>query len=102
MRLIEEVRYASAFSFKYSPRPGTPAAEMEQVADDAKAERLARLQALVNAQSQAFNAGMTGLDHRRAVGEARQASRPAGGQVAVAAGGAGRCAEGDDRARWFR
>jgi tRNA-2-methylthio-N6-dimethylallyladenosine synthase len=61
MRLVEAVRYAGAFSFKYSPRPGTPAAEMRQVPDEVKAERLARLQALVNAQQQAFNAGMTGL-----------------------------------------
>ena len=45
-------RYASAFSFKYSPRPGTPAAESaEQVHDEVKADRLARLQALLNASS---------------------------------------------------
>jgi tRNA-2-methylthio-N6-dimethylallyladenosine synthase len=61
MRLIEEVRYAGAFSFKYSPRPGTPASQMEQVAEDVKAERLTRLQALVEEQQRAFNAGMTGL-----------------------------------------
>ena len=60
MRLIEDVRYASAFSFKYSPRPGTPAAEMEQVPEPVKAERLARLQARISAQEQAFNAGMRG------------------------------------------
>jgi tRNA-2-methylthio-N6-dimethylallyladenosine synthase len=61
MRLIEEVRYASAFSFKYSPRPGTPAAEMDQVPEPVKTERLTRLQALVNEQQRAFNAGMAGL-----------------------------------------
>jgi len=61
LRLIEEVGYASAFSFKYSPRPGTPAAEMEQVPEPVKAERLTRLQALINEQQQRFNAGMRGL-----------------------------------------
>jgi tRNA-2-methylthio-N6-dimethylallyladenosine synthase len=61
MSLVREVRYASAYSFKYSPRPGTPAAEMEQVADDVKSERLLRLQALLHEQQTAFNAGMRGL-----------------------------------------
>src|SRR5689334_17283871 len=50
LRLVEEVRYASAFSFKYSPRPGTPASEMEQVPEAEKSERLARLQALLARQ----------------------------------------------------
>jgi tRNA-2-methylthio-N6-dimethylallyladenosine synthase len=61
LRLVDEVGYASAFSFKYSPRPGTPAAEMEPVADAVKAERLTRLQALIDEQQQRFNAGMRGL-----------------------------------------
>ncbi len=61
MQLIEKVRYASAFSFKYSPRPGTPAAEREQVPDVVKAERLTRLQALIAEQQRDFNAGMRGL-----------------------------------------
>ena len=61
MRLVEEVGYASAFSFKYSPRPGTPAAEMTQVEEAVKAERLARLQALITEQQQRFNANMRGL-----------------------------------------
>jgi tRNA-2-methylthio-N6-dimethylallyladenosine synthase len=61
LQLVREVGYASAFSFKYSRRPGTPAAAMQgQVADEAKAERLARLQALLNAQQQAFNAAHVG------------------------------------------
>ena len=43
LRLIEEVGFAQAYSFKYSPRPGTPAAAMEdQVANAVKEERLAR------------------------------------------------------------
>ncbi len=57
MKLVRDVGYAQAFSFKYSRRPGTPAASMElQVPEDAKAERLARLQALLTDQQMAFNA----------------------------------------------
>ncbi len=61
MRVVETVRFAQAYSFKYSPRPGTLASEREeQVAEDVKAERLARLQALLAAQQKTFNAGMIG------------------------------------------
>jgi tRNA-2-methylthio-N6-dimethylallyladenosine synthase len=61
LQLIREVGYASAFSFKYSRRPGTPAAAMPgQVADEVKEERLARLQALLDAQQRAFNAAQAG------------------------------------------
>jgi tRNA-2-methylthio-N6-dimethylallyladenosine synthase len=61
MNLIEEIGYAGAFSFKYSPRPGTPAAEApDQVPEEVKAERLARLQALIQKQQVAFNASMPG------------------------------------------
>lgn len=52
--LVRAVGYAQAFSFKYSPRPGTPAADRPQVADEEKAERLHRLQELLGAQQQAF------------------------------------------------
>jgi tRNA-2-methylthio-N6-dimethylallyladenosine synthase len=56
MRLAEDIRFASAFSFKYSPRPGTPAADIEaQVPEDVMAERLARLQAQLETDRQAFN-----------------------------------------------
>jgi tRNA-2-methylthio-N6-dimethylallyladenosine synthase len=59
--LVETVGFAAAFSFKYSPRPGTPAAAMEgQVAEQVKDERLARLQALLGQQSQRFNRSMIG------------------------------------------
>ncbi|MFN3859030.1 MAG: tRNA (N6-isopentenyl adenosine(37)-C2)-methylthiotransferase MiaB [Caulobacter sp.] len=59
--LVRAVGYASAFSFKYSPRPGTPAAAMPGQVDEAvKDERLARLQALLNEQQQAFNAAQVG------------------------------------------
>jgi tRNA-2-methylthio-N6-dimethylallyladenosine synthase len=61
VRLVADIGFASAFSFKYSPRPGTPAAEMEtQVPEAVKAERLARLQNLLETQRQAFNRGTVG------------------------------------------
>src|SRR6056297_551574 len=47
MRLVETVGYGQSYSFKYSARPGTPAAEREEVPEDVKAERLARLQSLL-------------------------------------------------------
>lgn len=62
VQLVEAVGYASAFSFKYSPRPGTPAAaEIGQVPEPVKSERLYRLQALIAAQQTAFNAGKIGM-----------------------------------------
>ncbi|HEX8233748.1 MAG TPA: tRNA (N6-isopentenyl adenosine(37)-C2)-methylthiotransferase MiaB [Caulobacteraceae bacterium] len=61
LSLVREVGYASAFSFKYSRRPGTPAASMHaQVAEEVKAERLARLQGLLEEQQRAFNASAAG------------------------------------------
>ncbi len=61
LRLVESVNYAQAFSFKYSPRPGTPAADMEgQVAAEIMDERLQRLQTLLNAQQLAFNRASVG------------------------------------------
>ncbi len=56
LRLVDEVKYASAYSFKYSERPGTPAANAaNQVDEDVKSERLASLQQLLDAQQMAFN-----------------------------------------------
>ncbi|MEO0550248.1 MAG: tRNA (N6-isopentenyl adenosine(37)-C2)-methylthiotransferase MiaB [Pseudomonadota bacterium] len=56
MDLVREVNYCIAYSFKYSERPGTPAAEMfGQVPEDVKTERLHRLQALLWEQQTAFN-----------------------------------------------
>ena len=56
MELARQVGYAGAFSFKYSPRPGTPAAAAgKQIPDTVKDERLQALQALVNEQQAAFN-----------------------------------------------
>ena len=61
LQLVREVGYASAFSFKYSRRPGTPAATMPgQVAEEVKDERLARLLALLDEQAMAFNARQVG------------------------------------------
>ena len=59
--LVCQVEYASAYSFRYSPRPGTPAAGLEdQVADDVKSERLAELQDLIGRQARAFNLATVG------------------------------------------
>jgi tRNA-2-methylthio-N6-dimethylallyladenosine synthase len=61
LRLVEDVGYAQAYSFKYSARPGTPAAIMaQQVPEGVKAERLERLQALLRRQQETFNAAMVG------------------------------------------
>jgi tRNA-2-methylthio-N6-dimethylallyladenosine synthase len=59
--LVRHVRYAQAFSFKYSARPGTPGADRDdQIAEPVKAERLARLQRLLNARQHAFNQSLVG------------------------------------------
>jgi len=61
LHLVEDVGYAQAYSFKYSARPGTPAATMpHQVLEEAKAERLERLQLLLRRQQESFNAATVG------------------------------------------
>jgi tRNA-2-methylthio-N6-dimethylallyladenosine synthase len=61
MALVEEVTYAQAYSFKYSPRSGTPAAEAENQVDEAvKAARLQTIQALISSQQSAFNDAQMG------------------------------------------
>src|SRR5262249_53462988 len=61
LQLVRDVGFASAFSFKYSPRPGTPAAAMlAQISDEAATDRLARLLALLSAQQLAFNQSQIG------------------------------------------
>jgi tRNA-2-methylthio-N6-dimethylallyladenosine synthase len=61
MELVRRVRFASAFSFKYSARPGTPAAGAPmQVAEDVKDRRLQELQALLREQQSEFNAVCAG------------------------------------------
>ena len=58
--LIEEVRYGYAYSFKYSTRPGTPAAERDQLPEDVKSERLQRLQARITHHQRATQDAMVG------------------------------------------
>ena len=61
LELVRQVGFAHAFSFKYSPRPGTPAANMEeQLPEEVKADRLARLQEVLQAQQRRFNASCVG------------------------------------------
>ena len=61
MRLVAEIGFAMAYSFKYSPRPGTPAAALEnRVPDQEQDRRLAALQALLNRQQQDFNRASLG------------------------------------------
>jgi len=63
LNLVDEVGYASAYSFKYSPRPGTPAAVMEdQIAPEIMDDRLQRLQARINHHQAAFNAASVGKE----------------------------------------
>lgn len=61
MELVRAVNYQSAYSFKYSPRPGTPAALMDgQVSEDIKVARLAELQAEITRQQIVFNEDFIG------------------------------------------
>jgi len=63
LALVAETGFAQAYSFKYSPRPGTPAAEMdEQLPEPVKAERLARLQDALGASQLAFNRAFVGRE----------------------------------------
>ena len=62
MDLIEEVKYGQAFSFKYSPRPGTPAAERAKVEDGEASDRLYRLQALITKQQREIQDSMVGRE----------------------------------------
>jgi tRNA-2-methylthio-N6-dimethylallyladenosine synthase len=59
--LVREVKYAQAYSFKYSTRPGTPAADKKvQVPEDVKSDRLKRLQALLSQHQKEFMGSMVG------------------------------------------
>ncbi len=61
LALVEAVGFATSFSFKYSPRPGTPGAELpDQIDDVTLRDRLARLQVLLEEQRQAFNRATVG------------------------------------------
>ena len=61
MALVERVGFAQAYSFKYSPRPGTPAAGLPQVDEATSDRRLAELQALLRAQTDRFNRACVGV-----------------------------------------
>ena len=58
--LVKQVHFAQAYSFKYSPRPGTPAARAPQISEQVKAARLAQLQALLNQQQMMFGQNLVG------------------------------------------
>ncbi|MEM1306629.1 MAG: tRNA (N6-isopentenyl adenosine(37)-C2)-methylthiotransferase MiaB, partial [Pseudomonadota bacterium] len=61
MALVDEIGFAQAYSFKYSARPGTPAALLDdQIDESVKSERLARLQALLDSQQVSFNSSCVG------------------------------------------
>jgi tRNA-2-methylthio-N6-dimethylallyladenosine synthase len=61
LALVRQVNFAQAYSFKYSPRPGTPAAGMNlQIEEAVKEDRLARLQDLIRNQAGAFNQATVG------------------------------------------
>jgi len=76
MKLSEDVRFDGSFSFLYSPRPGTPAAELPgQVPHETKQSRLERLQALVDAQYRAHSDAMVG-DVQRVLVTGRSAKDP--------------------------
>jgi tRNA-2-methylthio-N6-dimethylallyladenosine synthase len=62
MELVRQVRYGYAYSFKYSTRPGTPAAERPQVAAEVADERLQRLQALIAGHQREIQEEMVGRD----------------------------------------
>jgi tRNA-2-methylthio-N6-dimethylallyladenosine synthase len=63
LNIVDEVRYASAYSFKYSARPGTPAASMEdQIPTEIMDERLQRLQERIERHQLAFNRSKVGCD----------------------------------------
>jgi tRNA-2-methylthio-N6-dimethylallyladenosine synthase len=61
LALVTQIGYAGAYSFKYSPRPGTPAADMRETVSAAEMdERLVRLQGLIDSQQSAFNVAAIG------------------------------------------
>jgi tRNA-2-methylthio-N6-dimethylallyladenosine synthase len=62
MALVRETGFALAYSFTYSPRPGTPAASLPQVEQAVKDARLQELQALLREQQDSFNAATVGLE----------------------------------------
>lgn len=65
IRMVNDVTYVQAYSFKYSPRPGTPAASVEDhVPEEVKSDRLAALQQLLNAHQLAYNKSSVGMEQK--------------------------------------
>jgi tRNA-2-methylthio-N6-dimethylallyladenosine synthase len=62
LRLVRDVQYGQSYSFKYSSRPGTPAASREEVSESLKKERLAELQLLLSEQQMAIQNSMIGKE----------------------------------------
>src|SRR5262245_9885291 len=60
LAMLEEIGFAQAYAFKYNPRPGTPAAAMEQLPEDVKDTRLQRVQEAVGRSQTAFNSACVG------------------------------------------
>jgi tRNA-2-methylthio-N6-dimethylallyladenosine synthase len=65
LRLVDDVRFDGAFSFAYSARPGTPAAELpDQIAPDVQQQRLARLQGMLDSHYRSYSEAMVGTRQR--------------------------------------
>lgn len=63
LNLVQTVKFAQSFSFKYSPRPGTPAADWsDQIDEEVKSQRLTKLQEVLREQQRAFNEACIGRD----------------------------------------
>ena len=89
LALVREVGFAQAFSFKYSPRPGTPAAGApSQVPEAEKDRRLPELQALLRTQQAGFNAALRRADAAGAVHRPGPPSRPGRRPVTISSAGA--------------
>ena len=94
LSLVDEIGYSGAFSFKYSPRPGTRGAEMDdQVDEAANSDRLHRLQHAIDRNQAAFNRRCVGRTFPRAVRTAGPPSRPDRRPLALSPAGAGRSAD---------
>ena len=83
LKLVEEIGFDDSYSFMYSPRPGTPAAGFaDQIPLEIKQERLARLQAALDASAKAISASMVGKVERLLIeGASRKNSRELAGRT---------------------
>ncbi len=98
MALAARANFAQAFTFKYSARPGTPAASLErQVPEQVKRERLYAVQSLIDGQRRAFDRATVGRRARRAVRGPRAETRSALRAFTLSPGGACGGIRGADR-----